>query len=116
MEDDSRGVKPNSAFLGRLLNGVERGNQRVLDTNASRAALKARIRRRACIVCVRIILLRVGAVVRISQAVGCHAAASLRPALQKASKQGRSVRHVALTAAAQQKLVLCSALLREVSV
>lgn len=44
MEDDdtpSR-TRPNTTFLSRMLTGVTRGNQRVLDTNASKAAEKVR--------------------------------------------------------------------------
>ena len=49
------------------------------------------------------------------QAVGSHGAASLRPALQRAAGHGQAaVRRAALTGAAQQKLILCSALLSEV--
>ena len=40
MDDEERQVKPNSAFLGRLVGGVTRGNQRVIDSLASRAAQK----------------------------------------------------------------------------
>ena len=40
MDDEERQVKPNSAFLGRLVGGVTRGNQRVIDSIASRAAQK----------------------------------------------------------------------------
>ena len=51
------------------------------------------------------------------QAVGSHGAASLRPALQRAAGHGQAaVRRAALTGAAQQKLILCSALLSEVGV
>lgn len=68
--------------------GVTRGNQRVIDTNASKAAQKA---------------------------VGASGAASLRPALVRAAKQGpEAVRRAALTGAQQQKLVLCTSLISEV--
>jgi hypothetical protein len=39
-EDEARKVKPNSTFLARVLQGNQRGNQREIDTNASRAAQK----------------------------------------------------------------------------
>ena len=41
-DDEGRAVVPNTTFLSRMLQGVQRGNQRVIDTNASRAANKAR--------------------------------------------------------------------------
>ena len=41
-DDSSSRVKPNSVFLGRMLTGVHRGNQRVVDLAASRAAEKVR--------------------------------------------------------------------------
>ncbi|GAX77321.1 hypothetical protein CEUSTIGMA_g4767.t1 [Chlamydomonas eustigma] len=88
-EEEDRSTRPNQAFLARVIGGVTRGNQRVIDCNASKAAQKA---------------------------VGSHGAASLRPALQQAKKKGhQAVRHAVLSAAAQQKLILCSALLSEVA-
>lgn len=45
MDDDepSRGsMRPNTTFLSRMMHGVARGNQRVIDVNASRAAQKVR--------------------------------------------------------------------------
>lgn len=38
----TRLAKPNNAFLARMLHGVQRGNQRVIDTTASKAARKVR--------------------------------------------------------------------------
>ncbi len=42
MDDEDRAVRPNSQFLGRLLTGVQSTNQRAIDTNAIKAAQKAR--------------------------------------------------------------------------
>lgn len=50
------------------------------------------------------------------QAVGSHGAAALRPLLSRAFGKGEAtLRKVTLSAAAQQKLILCSALLSEVA-
>ena len=49
------------------------------------------------------------------QALGSHGAAALRPQLARAAKQGHAaVKRAALSGAAQQKLILCSAILQEV--
>jgi hypothetical protein len=39
-DDEERNIKPNTMFLSRMLTGVQRGNQRMLDVNASKAAQK----------------------------------------------------------------------------
>ncbi len=38
--DDEARTKPNSKFLNRMLTGVGRTNERIIDTTASRAAQK----------------------------------------------------------------------------
>ena len=38
--DEEARIKPNSKFLNRMLTGVGRTNDRIIDTNASRAAQK----------------------------------------------------------------------------
>ncbi|KAF5831509.1 hypothetical protein DUNSADRAFT_13013 [Dunaliella salina] len=88
-EDESRAARPNSVFLARVLQGNQRGNQREIDTNASRAAQKA---------------------------VGASGAASIRPSLTRSAKKGpEAIRRTALSAAQEQKLILCTALLKEVA-
>ncbi len=88
LQEGERTAKPNSLFVSRLLSGNLRTNQRAIDTNAARAALRA---------------------------IGSHGAASLRPSLQRAAKKGHAaLRQAALTGAAAQNLILCSALLTEV--
>lgn len=79
---------PNTKFLSRYLEDVERGNKRVIARNAARAA---------------------------QQAVGASGAAALRPGLHKAAAKGvGAVQKLAMATAEQQKLTLCSALLKEV--
>jgi len=82
--------KANTRFLGRYLKGVEQGNKRAIARNAAKGA---------------------------QQHLAAAGAALLRPALHKSAALGMdAVSKVALKNAEQQKLVLCTSLLREVSV
>ncbi len=125
-EGSSGRIKPNGAFLARVLRGVGKTNQRVIDTGASKAARKVCGHRagRSTDFCSREQASRAAQLVsrvplcrscRSCQALGASGAASLRPLLARALKQGpAAVRRATLTAAQQQKLTLCTSLLTEV--
>lgn len=84
-------TQPNTAFLARYLHGVQRGNVRILETNASKAA---------------------------QQAMAASASAAFRPKLLKAAGSRapvESLHKVCMGSAEEQKLALCSALMREVA-
>eukprot|EP00798_Chlamydomonas_sp_ICE-L_P015605 gene15605-21710_t len=90
-EEDSEPsrIKPNKKFLNRFLANHQRTNDRIVDINASKAAQKA---------------------------IGASGAASLKLVMQRASRHGdETVRKATLTAAQQQKYILCTALLTEVA-
>lgn len=52
----------------------------------------------------------------LTQALGAYSAAALRPRLHTAAKKGSAAAHkVALLAAEEQKLTLCTSMMKEVS-
>jgi hypothetical protein len=91
-DDDSQRAAPNTAFLGRLVAGVQNTNHRVLVQSASAAANKS---------------------------IGATGAGSLRLQMQRlmASRAPAlpTLRRVVLNSAQQQRLTLCAALLAEVA-
>jgi hypothetical protein len=103
---------PNTNFLNRFITGVERGNKRLIDQTASRAAQQVTWRPHARCLALSVILM-LGLLL---QALGAYAAAALRPRLHTAAKRGSAAAHkVALLAAEEQKLTLCTSLMKEVS-
>ncbi|PNH00441.1 hypothetical protein TSOC_013734 [Tetrabaena socialis] len=91
-QPNARPAPVNSNFLGRLVLGLQSGNQRALEATTSAAA---------------------------SMSIGATGAAALRLQLQRvaATRTARmqTLRRVVLSSAAQQRLTLCSALLAEVA-
>jgi hypothetical protein len=115
-------VVPNTSFLSRYISGLERGNQRLVDDTSSRAAKQVAGRP----------LLPTPPPARLCspapkaapppprppsglQALGAYAAAALRPKLHRAAARGAdAVQRAVLLAAEDQKLALCTSLMKEV--